>query len=215
MSMEKSVSGGTDYRSAFARDDGTDSLTSAGRAWVDLGSFDNAGYRPGRGLATRCLWYLVSLLAFESGWLPLSKPKRWLLRLFGAAVGSGVVIKPHVRIKYPWRLRVGDHCWIGQAVWIDNIEDVVLGDHVCLSQQVYLCTGSHDYRKRTFDLSARPIRIEDGVWLGARCLLLGGTTAGANSIVTAGSVVARDVPAGTIVRGNPATVLRERPAPDV
>ena len=214
MSIESSGSGGTDRVAAASQGDGGDSPPSAGRAWVDLAAFDNAEYFPGRGPATRWFWYFVSLLAFEGGWFPLSKPKRWLLRLFGAKVGVGVVIKPHVRIKYPWRLRVGDHCWIGQAAWIDNIEDVVLGDHVCLSQQVYLCTGSHDYRKRTFDLSARPIHIEDGVWLGARCLLLGGTTVHANSIVTAGSIVAHDVPPGSIVRGNPATVIRERPFPD-
>ena len=84
-----------------------------GQSWVDLGSFSNPEYDPGRGLLVRTVWYFVSLLVFESGWIPISRLKTSLLRLFGASVGVGLVIKPHVRIKYPWRLVVGDHCWIG------------------------------------------------------------------------------------------------------
>ena len=174
-------------------------------SWINLATFNNSDYRPGRGLFARTAWYFTSLLFFESGWFPLSRPKAWLLRRFGARIGRGLVIKPHVRIKYPWRLTVGDHCWIGQEVWIDNLDDVTLGSHVCVSQRAYLCTGSHDYRRRTFDLITRPIRVEDGAWLGAGCIVLGGATIGANAIVTAGSVATRDVSPAAIVVGNPAT----------
>ena len=175
--------------------------------WVDLASFSNRDYYPGRGLWMRTLWYFVSLLVFESGWMPWGRPKIWLLRLFGARIGPGLVIKPHVRIKYPWRLAVGVHSWIGQNVWIDNIENVSIGDHVCLSQLTYLCTGGHDHRRRTFDLVARPIQIKNGAWLGASCLVLGGITVHANAIVAAGSVVTKEVAQGTIVAGNPAVLL--------
>ena len=184
------------------------------RAWVDLASFSNSEYDPQRGLFVRAVWYFVSLLVFESGWFPLSRFKTALLRCFGASIGGGLVIKQHVRIKYPWRLVIGDHCWIGQGTWIDNIENVSIGSHVCVSQLTYLCSGSHNYRVRTFDLDAREIRIADGAWLGARCLILGGVTVGPNAMVTAGSVVNRDVEAAAIVCGNPATPLerpRERP----
>jgi putative colanic acid biosynthesis acetyltransferase WcaF len=183
------------------------------RAWVDLEHFDNPEYRPGRGPAVRALWYFVSLLIFESGWLPFSGPKRWLLRWFGARIGRGLVIKPHVRIKYPWRLVVGDHCWIGQEVWIDNLDDVHLGDHVCVSQRTYLCTGSHDYQKRSFNLVTRPIRVENGAWLGAQSLVLAGVTVRANAIVAAGSVVSKDVAEATIVAGNPARPLDRKREP--
>jgi len=183
---------------------------SAGDSWVDLSSFDNAWYRPGRGPIVRTAWYFVSLIFFESGWVPLSWPKRKLLRLFGARIGDGLVIKPHVRIKYPWRLVVGDHCWIGQEAWIDNLADVRLGNHVCVSQQVYICTGSHDHRKRAFDLVTRPVEIDDGAWLGARGLILGGVKIGANAIVAAGSVVTRDVPPAAIMAGNPARPREEK-----
>jgi putative colanic acid biosynthesis acetyltransferase WcaF len=183
-------------------------------AWVDLGSFDNRPhYDPGRGWPIRCAWYFVGLLLFESGWLPLSGVKRWLLRRFGARVGQGVVIKPNVRIKYPWRLTIGDHCWIGQDVWIDNVADVDVGNHVCISQLAYLCTGSHDYRRRSFDLITGAIRIGNGAWIGARVLVLGGITVHANAVVAAGSVVTRDVPAAAIVAGNPARPLDRKRTP--
>jgi putative colanic acid biosynthesis acetyltransferase WcaF len=158
------------------------------------------------------LWYFVSLAVFESGWFPLVRPKCWLLRLFGATIGIGLVIKPQVWIKYPWRLVVGDHCWIGQGVWIDNLADVQLGSHVCVSQQVYICTGSHDHRKPTFDLITRPVEVGNGAWLGARALILGGVSIGANAVVAGGSVVVKDVPAATIVAGNPARPVGSREA---
>jgi putative colanic acid biosynthesis acetyltransferase WcaF len=182
---------------------------STGKAWVDLSRFDNGWYSPGRGLLIRALWYLVSLLVFESGWFPLAPLKRRLLRLFGARIGRGLVIKPGVWIKYPWRLVVGDHCWIGQGVWIDNLADVRLGSHVCVSQQVYICTGSHDYRELSFDLITRPVEVGSGAWLGARALILGGASVGANAVVAAGSIVTKDVPAAAVVAGNPARPLAE------
>jgi putative colanic acid biosynthesis acetyltransferase WcaF len=174
-------------------------------AYVDLSLYDNRHYQRGRSSIVYGLWYFTSLILFESGWFPISSLKVRLLRWFGAKVGRGVVIKPHVRIKYPWRLTAGDHCWIGQEAWIDNLADVALGSHVCVSQRTYLCTGSHDYRSRTFDLITRPIRVEDGAWLGAGCIVLGGVTVGTNAIVAAGSVVTRDVAPAAIVVGNPAT----------
>lgn len=179
---------------------------------VNLASFCNAFYDPGRGRLVRTLWYFVSLLFFESGWFPWSAAKRRLLRCFGARVGRGVVIKPQVRIKYPWRLTVDDHAWIGQEVWIDNLIDVAIGSHVCVSQRAYFCTGSHDHRRSTFDLITRPITIEPGAWVGAGAILLGGVTVEANAIAAAGSVVVEDVPAGTIVAGVPARVVRKRRA---
>jgi putative colanic acid biosynthesis acetyltransferase WcaF len=181
--------------------------------WVDLSRFANSEYNPGRGPFIRTLWYYISLLIFEGGWIPLSGLKRRILRLFGARIGQGVVIKPHVRIKYPWRLAIGDHCWIGQSAWIDNIDDVRIGSHVCVSQYVYLCTGSHDPQRVAFDLIYKPIVVGDGAWLAARCTILPGVTVGANAIVAGGSVVTRDVEPATIVAGIPARRISDRQPP--
>ena len=181
-----------------------------GEAWVALSAYSTPDYRPGRGIVVRVLWYYTSLLLFESGWFILTRAKPSILRLFGARVGRGVVIKPHVRIKFPWRLSIGDHCWIGQGSWIDNIADVTIGNHVCISQNSYLCTGNHDHRRKTFDLVARPITIENGAWVAASSLLLAGVTVGANAVVAAGSVVTSDVPAEMMVGGNPARPIKPR-----
>lgn len=184
--------------------------SSDNSSFVDLGTFSNPQYDPGRGRLVRAVWYFLSVLIFESGWFPSSGVKASLLQYFGARIGKGLVIKPHVRIKYPWRLTVGDHCWIGQEVWIDNLEDVHLGNHVCVSQRSYFCTGSHDHRRTTFDLTAKPIVVHDGAWVGASALLLGGVEIHANAIVAAGSVVTKDVATGMIVGGNPARPIGKR-----
>jgi len=174
----------------------------------DLARYDNGGFDPGRGIAWRLLWYLVSSLLFESAFFPLSSPKRILLRLFGAKIGCGVVIKPHVKIKYPWRLSVGRNSWIGEEVWIDNLAEVQIGSNVCLSQGVYLCTGSHDHRKPTFDLITRPITLEDGTWICAKAILLPGVTVESGAVVGTGSVVVKDVNSCEFVAGVPAKVCK-------
>ena len=164
------------------------------------------------GLLWWALWWPVGLALLESGWLPFSRLKPPLLRAFGATVGEGVVTKPHVRIKDPRNLTVGAHCWIGEGVWVDNLAPVALGDDVCLSQGVYLCTGGHDHTRPSFDLVAEPITVEDQAWIGAKAVLLPGVTVGRGAVVAAGAVVTRDVPAGTIVGGSPARVLKRRAA---
>jgi putative colanic acid biosynthesis acetyltransferase WcaF len=182
-------------------------------SWTDLARFDNSDFDTGRSLAMRTLWYFCSVAFLEGGWFPFSGLKVKLLRLFGARIGHGVVIKPHVRVKFPWRLTVGDHCWIGQEAWIDNFVEVEIGNHVCISQLVYLCTGSHDHRRQTFDLIPSSIRIGDGAWVGARATLLPGVTVGPNALVAGGSVVVKDVPAGVVVGGNPAREIGRREPP--
>ena len=184
-------------------------MTEPTASWIDLKGYRAPPYQ-GRGPAVRLLWYVVSALLFETSLLPCGKIKPFLLRLFGAKLGDDVVVKPGVKIKFPWRLSTGDHVWLGEKVWIDNLADVHLGSHVCLSQQAYLCTGSHDHRSRGFELVTRPITVGDGVWIAARAILLPGCNVGANSLVGAGSVASGDIPPGVLVAGNPATVLRPR-----
>jgi putative colanic acid biosynthesis acetyltransferase WcaF len=175
-----------------------------------LREYSPAGYAPGRGKLICASWYIVSLVVLESGWFPVYRLKRWILRLFGASVGRGVVIKPHVRIKYPWQLSIGDHSWIGEEAWIDNLAPVSIANDVCISQGVYLCTGSHDHQRVTFDLIVKPIVIEAEAWVATRAVVLQGVTVGTGAVVAAGSVAAKDVPAGMIVGGCPAKLIGER-----
>jgi len=132
---------------------------------VDLSKYNNDWYKPGASFLFRAIWYIVNQF-FLISYFPFSSIKVFLLRVFGAKVGKGVVIKPHVNVKYPWRLTIGNYSWIGEGVWIDNLEDVFIGNNCCVSQDVLLLCGNHNYKKSTFDLMTEKIILEDGVWLG-------------------------------------------------
>jgi putative colanic acid biosynthesis acetyltransferase WcaF len=155
-------------------------------------------------------WYFVNILFFKNPLITFSSMKRALLRMFGARLGKGVVIKPSVNIKFPWKLQVGDHSWIGEGVWIDNLSDVVIGKNAALSQGCLLLSGSHDHRKETFDFLSAPIVLEDGVWICAKAIVLGGTTCRSHSILTANSVSNGDLEPYTIYKGNPAVAIKTR-----
>jgi putative colanic acid biosynthesis acetyltransferase WcaF len=177
---------------------------------VDLSKYDNAWYDPGAGVLKRLAWYYISMLLFQSYLLPVSGIKVVILRLFGARIGKGVMIKPAVNIKYPWYLQVGDHCWIGENVWIDNLAMVSIGSHVCLSQGAMLLTGNHDYKKTGFDLIVRGITLEDGVWVGARALVCPGVVCADHSVLTAMSTATASMEPNGIYSGSPAVKVRER-----
>ena len=184
--------------------DGTDN-----RPHPDLANYTPTGFSRGRSAFTLALWILVDVLLISS-WLPGSWHRRALLRSFGARIGRGVVIKPRVRVKFPWRLAVGEHSWIGEDVWIDNLTKVSIGTDCCVSQGAYLCTGSHNWSRASFDLITKPITIEDGVWIGARALVGPGVRADTGAVLCMGGVANTDLKAWTVYNGNPASPIRQR-----
>ncbi|HUA58251.1 MAG TPA: WcaF family extracellular polysaccharide biosynthesis acetyltransferase [Verrucomicrobiae bacterium] len=177
---------------------------------VRLAAFHNEWYRPGRSRAVCVAWFLLGLPLLRASWLPSSAWRAALLRLFGARIGRGAVLKPGMRVKYPWLFEAGNDCWIGEDAWIDNLAMVRLGNDVCISQGAYLCTGNHDWSDPAFGLTVRSIEIADGAWVGAKSVLAPGASVGECAVVAAGSVVARPVPAFEIHAGNPAVFLRKR-----
>jgi putative colanic acid biosynthesis acetyltransferase WcaF len=156
------------------------------------------------------VWFCCGSPVLAARWLPGSGWRCWLLRLFGARIGQGCRIKPGLRVKYPWRLFVGAHCWLGEAVWIDNIAPVRLGRRVCLSQGVYLCTGNHNYRSPGFELQARPISVAPEAWVAAHAVLAPGCRIGRGAVVALAAVVRGAVAPGLIVSGNPALPVGRR-----
>jgi putative colanic acid biosynthesis acetyltransferase WcaF len=163
-----------------------------------LAGFSSIGYDKERGVLIQALWFATQNLFFGAWWFPRRLRPR-LLRLFGATVGNGAFIRHRVRVLWPWKLTVGDDCWIGEDVWLLNLEPITLGDNVCLSQGVFLCTGSHDRYSPTFEYDNGPILIGDGVWVAAQALVLRGVSVGCGAVVGARAVVARGIPDYTAV----------------
>jgi putative colanic acid biosynthesis acetyltransferase WcaF len=135
------------------------------------------------------LWYFVNFFFFNS-WVPFpNRFKTSLLRLFGAEVGKGLVIKPRVRIKAPWNLILGNYVWIGEDVWIDNFALVHIGNHVCISQAVLILNGNHNFRKPTFDFFSLPIYIGSHTWVTTKCVILSGAKIGDGIMLPVCSVI--------------------------
>lgn len=176
---------------------------------TDLSGYDNSWYDAGNPVK-RTAWYLTNIIFFICPFFTFSSAKVFLLRLFGAKVGRGVVIKPSVNIKYPWKLKIGNHVWIGENVWIDNLGEVSIGNNVCISQGALILSGNHDYKKIKFDLVVKKILIEDGAWVGAKAIVANGAHCGSHSVLTAGSVASADLEPYSIYRGNPAVKIKER-----
>lgn len=158
------------------------------------------------------LWFFLGEPLLRS-WLPGSLWRSALLRLFGGVIGNKVVFKPHIRVKYPWLLQIGDYCWIGEYCWIDNLALVRIQPHVCLSQGVYICTGNHNYRDPSFSYRLAPITIEAEAWICARSAIAPGVTIGHGAVLGFGSVALTDLAPMMRYQGNPAQQITSRLRP--
>lgn len=176
---------------------------------MQLDTFNNTSFDRGRPAWMEGLWLLVQWLLVHS-WIPGSAHRLALLRLFGATIGSGVVIKPGLKVKFPWKLTVGNHSWLGEDLWIDNLEAVRIGNHCCISQGVYFCTGSHNWYRSDFALIVKPIVIADHVWISAKSVIGPGVTVEENCVITLASVVTGRLPERMICSGNPCKPVKER-----
>lgn len=176
---------------------------------TDLSSFDNSWFNPGSKIK-RAIWYVINVVFIISALQPSSGLKKFWLRLFGAKIGRGVVIKPRVNIKYPWNLEIGNNVWIGEGVWIDNLSSVKIKDHVCISQGAMLLCGNHNYSISSFDLIVGDILIEEGAWVGAHAIVCPGVICKSHSVLTVKSVAVRDLDSYGIYQGNPASFVKTR-----
>jgi putative colanic acid biosynthesis acetyltransferase WcaF len=177
---------------------------------VDLSSYSVAHFNRGASKARELTWLFVNLVLFQLCPFSLSPLKRVVLRAFGARIGRNVTIKPQVKITFPWKLTIGDHVWLGEECWLLNLERIIIGNNVCISQRAFLCTGSHDYKLSTFDLIVKPITVEDGCWIGAAAWVGPGVTIGTHAVLTAGSVTGKSLESYGIYRGNPAMRMKQR-----
>jgi len=139
------------------------------------------------------IWYLINNFLVYS-FIPSSALRVFFLKIFGAQIGKNVKIHPYTNVKYPWKLRIGDNCWIGARTWIDNIENVIIGNNCCISQDVYFCTGNHNFKKKEFDLIAEQIIIYDNCWIGAKSIICPGVSLKKNSIIKINTTITKNHP---------------------
>jgi len=176
---------------------------------TNLSTYNNNWYQPGSSIK-RFLWYFINELFLKNRFNPSSSIKVFWLKCFGAKIGSDVVIKPAVNIKYPWKLNIGDHVWIGEDVWIDNLDIVSISDNVCISQGAFLICGNHNYKMSSFDLIIKPISLEAGAWIGAKSIVGPGVIVGSHAVLSLGSVTSTNLEPNSIYRGNPAIKVKTR-----
>jgi putative colanic acid biosynthesis acetyltransferase WcaF len=177
---------------------------------ADLSSFSNASFDRGASKAREFLWLFVSLILFQLCPVKFSRLKCWVLRSFGARIGRGVIIKPGVKITFPWKLTIGNDVWLGEECWLLNLDQLFIGNNVCISQRAFLCTGNHNYKSPSFDLMVKPIIVEDGAWLCANSWVGPGVRVGTHAVLTPGSVACGDLEPFGIYRGNPAEFTKSR-----
>jgi putative colanic acid biosynthesis acetyltransferase WcaF len=170
------------------------------------------GFR-GRSAFVVQLWWLVQASAFR--WSPqfMYGWRRWLLRAFGARIGRQVLLRPSVRVTYPWKLSIGDYSWVGDDVVLYTLGEIEIQEHAVVSQRSYLCAASHDFRTISFDIWAKKIVVEAQAWVAADVFVGPGVRIGRGAVVGARSSVFSDMPPLSICLGNPAKPVRSRQGP--
>lgn len=178
---------------------------------VRLKDFDaSEGLDRGAGKLKEVSWYMVKMFFFMTAFPVPSGIKSRLLRMFGAKVGRGVVIKPRVNIHFPWKLEIGDDVWLGEEAFLLNFEPLHIGSNVCVSQRAFICGGNHNYREPSMPYRNGPIVLMDGCWIGA-CTFVGpGVTVGVDTVISAGSVVTASVSPNGVFKGNPLVFIKQR-----
>jgi putative colanic acid biosynthesis acetyltransferase WcaF len=187
----------------------------AGRRVVqDLEAFRLPAHFRGKPAWFVQLWWIVDAALFRMSPQALYGWRRFLLRLFGCTVGKGVLIRPTVRITYPWKVSIGDFSWIGDNVTLYSLGKIQIGSNAVISQSSYLCTGSHDLESPVFEIYERPIAVEDEAWVATDVFVGPGVRVGRGAVVGARSTVLHDLPPMMVCVGNPAKPIRPRRMPE-
>jgi putative colanic acid biosynthesis acetyltransferase WcaF len=178
--------------------------------YQDLSKFRvQKGFR-GKSLFMVLVWRIIHNTFFRFSPSILNGWRRSILRLFGAKIGKKVLIRPSAKVLYPWFLEIGDNSWIGENVNLYNMAKITIGKYTVISQNSYLCTGNHDYTKKTFDIFAEPITIENEVWISSDVFVAPKITIGSGTVVGYRSTVTKDLPPDMLCYGNPAKPIKPR-----
>jgi len=176
----------------------------------DLNTFKLPKKFRGRNAFIVQLWWLVQAILFRTSPQFLYGWRVFLLRLFGAKIGKKVIIRPSVKITYPWKLSIRGYNTLGDDVDLYTLGNIEIGNNVVISQRSYLCTGSHEYMKADFPIYQKPIKIHDQVWIATDVFIAPGVIIEDGSVVGARSSVFNNIPSNKICAGSPAKIIRER-----
>ena len=156
----------------------------------------------GREKLGRVLWSMAQLL-FRFSPRPFWGWRRWLLRCFGAQIGTQAHIYPTVRVAIPWHLNIGDHAAVGDRAILYALGRIEIGPRATVSQYAHLCAGTHDRRDPARPLIKSPIYIGADAWVCADAFVGPGVRIGAGAILGARAVAMKDLAPGYIGMGNP------------
>jgi len=156
------------------------------------------------------IWWFVQATFFRLSPQIMYSFRRFLLRVFGAQIGKGVIIRPSVKITYPWKVKIGDYSWVGDDVVLYSLGEIEIEENVVISQRSYLCTGSHDYTESDFPIYAKKIKIEKECWLATDVFVAPGITIGQKTVVGSRSSVFKDLPPMKVCVGSPAKQIKDR-----
>lgn len=167
---------------------------------LDLKNYANpVGYR-GKSNLVVFIWYLVANTVFRFSPRNANKYRVRILRLFGAQIDEGVLIRRTVKIEFPWKLKLGAYSWLGDNVTLYNQTKLSVGANSVISQNCYICTGTHDWRKPTFDLVLKPVNIGASVWIAADTFIGPGVDVGDNVLIGCRKTIMTSVATGTILK---------------
>lgn len=156
------------------------------------------------------LWWLVQSTLFQLSPQFAYGFRNMILRMFGAKVGRRVIIRPTVKITYPWKVSIGDHAWIGDDVVLYSLGEISIGANAVVSQKSYLCASDHDHKEVAFPIRSRKIVIGAQAWIAADVFIAPGVTIGEGTVIGARSSVFKDMPEGMVCFGYPCVPVRKR-----
>lgn len=178
--------------------------------YQDLSRFVLPIYFRGRSAVMVQLWWLLQALLFNTSPQFAYSFRRWLLRRFGAQIGKSVLIRPSVKITYPWKVKIGDYSWIGDDVVLYSLGQIEVGSNTVISQRSYICAADHDYTKVNFPIRDRKVIIEPEVWIASDVFIGPDVHIGRGSVIGARSSVFEDMPRAMICYGYPCKPRKAR-----
>lgn len=166
--------------------------------------FSSPLYRWVKGFAVECM--VNDVLPH----IPFHAPRRWYLKCLGLKVGEGTFLSKRLYFMSPWLVRIGKNSHINRGCFLDARGEIVIGDSVSISHDVRLVTGGHDMNHPAFPGIYEKIQIDDYAWIGVGATILKNVHVGHGAVVSAGSVVTKDVPPFAVVGGVPARIIGQR-----